>query len=140
MKIGERLKQLRKAKKLRQSKIAELLQITTENYSKIENGKIMITVDKLVKVAGFYRVSLDYLVYGMVVMEATENSTGYPSPGDVIASGPGSLVESFGDYSDSIEKMLMDMKDDKPLMHNLLSEYHMEKQKRMAAAAAPKKR
>lgn len=57
----ERLKDLREDRELKQSDIANLLNTTQEQISKYETGKQMMGIDKYIKLAKFYNVSLDYL-------------------------------------------------------------------------------
>ena len=57
-----RLKQLRNEKKITQSKIAEFLYITQQQYSLYENGRREIPVNYLCKLATLYGVSIDYLL------------------------------------------------------------------------------
>ena len=65
MDIYTRLRDLREDHDLTQQDIAEVLQTTREQVSKYETGKQMMGVDKYVKLARFYNVSLDYLT-GMI--------------------------------------------------------------------------
>ena len=57
-----RLSELRKAKNLKQSDVADLLKITTRHYQEVEYGKINLSMTMLIKLANFYVVSIDYLV------------------------------------------------------------------------------
>lgn len=57
-----RLSELRKAKNLKQSDVADLLKITTRHYQEVEYGKINLSMTMLIKLANFYDVSIDYLV------------------------------------------------------------------------------
>ena len=57
----QRLKDLREDHDLTQNDIAEVLQTTREQISKYETGKQMMGVDKYIKLAKYYNVSLDYL-------------------------------------------------------------------------------
>ena len=61
MKYFERLRDLREDRDLKQAQIAELLDTTQEQISKYETGKQMMGIDKYMKLARFYNVSLDYL-------------------------------------------------------------------------------
>ena len=61
MDFYQRLKDLREDHDLTQADIAEILQTTQEQVSKYEIGKQMMGVDKYIKLAKFYNVSLDYL-------------------------------------------------------------------------------
>ena len=62
LKFSNRLKQLRKEKKLKQSDMAELLELTTRHYQQIEYGKVNISTLTLIFLADYFDVSLDYLV------------------------------------------------------------------------------
>ena len=57
----QRLKDLREDHDLTQQDVADVLQTTREQISKYETGKQMMGVDKYIKLARFYNVSLDYL-------------------------------------------------------------------------------
>ncbi len=57
-----RLKKLRQSIKARQTDIAELLSVTPRHYQQIEYGKIDIPTSKLIALADYFDVSLDYLV------------------------------------------------------------------------------
>ena len=61
MEFYQRLKDLREDHDLTQNDIAEVLQTTREQISKYETGKQMMGVDKYIKLAKYYNVSLDYL-------------------------------------------------------------------------------
>ncbi|MBP3571831.1 MAG: helix-turn-helix transcriptional regulator [Clostridia bacterium] len=58
----QRLKDLREDHDLTQSDVAEILQTTREQVSKYETGKQMMGIDKYIKLAKYYNVTLDYLV------------------------------------------------------------------------------
>ena len=58
----QRMRDLREDRDLTQADIAQLLQTTQEQVSKYEIGKQMMGIDKYMKLAKFYNVSLDYLV------------------------------------------------------------------------------
>lgn len=60
----ERIKQKRKEKGYTQEKMAELLNISYSNYSKIENAIVTPTLERLIDISQILEVSLDYLVYG----------------------------------------------------------------------------
>ena len=52
---------MREDRDLSQKEIAQLLGISQSDYSKYELGKHMMGIDKYIKLAKFYNVSLDYL-------------------------------------------------------------------------------
>ena len=57
----QRLRDMREDHDLTQEDIARVLQTTRTQVSKYELGKQMMGVDKYIKLAKFYNVSLDYL-------------------------------------------------------------------------------
>lgn len=60
--FGQRLKELRKLKKLKQSDVAQLLGITTRNYQDYEYGKIDPPTSKTIILDDYFDVSIDFLV------------------------------------------------------------------------------
>lgn len=58
----ERLRDLREDSDLTQQDIAELLETTRQQVGKWESGLQMMGVDKYVKLAQHYGVSVDYLL------------------------------------------------------------------------------
>ncbi|MBE6741255.1 MAG: helix-turn-helix transcriptional regulator [Ruminococcaceae bacterium] len=58
----KRIKDLREDCDLKQCDIAKVINTTQQQYSKIENGKSEPTAEKLVKLAQFYKVSVDYIL------------------------------------------------------------------------------
>jgi len=62
MNYYQRLKDMREDRDMSQKDIAKLLEISQSDYSKYELGKHMMGIDKYIKLARFYNVSLDFLV------------------------------------------------------------------------------
>ena len=60
--FGERLRSLRKEKKLVLADIAKLLNVSTTQIGDMENGKTATSLQRLVILAEFYQVSADYLL------------------------------------------------------------------------------
>ena len=58
---NNRLRDVREDRDLKQSDIAELLCTTQEQISKYETGRQAMSIDKYMKLAVFYNVSIDYL-------------------------------------------------------------------------------
>ena len=65
MEYYERLRDIREDRDLTQADIAALLETTQEQISKYETGKQMMGIDKYIKLARYYNISLDYLT-GMI--------------------------------------------------------------------------
>ncbi|MBQ4150410.1 MAG: helix-turn-helix transcriptional regulator [Clostridia bacterium] len=57
-----RIRELREDRDLSQAAIAKILKTTQQQYSKIENGKSDISGEKLVILAKFYNISIDYIL------------------------------------------------------------------------------
>ena len=57
-----RIKDMREDKDLLQKDVAEFLNISQNNYSKYELGKINIPISTLKKMAIFFDTSIDYLL------------------------------------------------------------------------------
>ena len=61
MNYYQRIKDLREDHDLNQEQIAQILQTTRQQVSKYETGKQMMGIDKYIKLAKHFNVSLDYL-------------------------------------------------------------------------------
>ncbi len=57
-----RIRELREDNDLLQKQVAEVLNITREQYQLYESGKREIKLNQAVELAKFYKVSLDYIV------------------------------------------------------------------------------
>ncbi|HFI0644778.1 TPA: helix-turn-helix domain-containing protein [Streptococcus suis] len=62
--LAQQIKKLRIGQNLSQDDLAEKLYISRQAVSKWENGEATPDIDKLVQLAEFFGVSLDYLVLG----------------------------------------------------------------------------
>lgn len=62
MKLNERLKELRAAKKITQREVAEVLDVAPRNVQNFEYGTARPKLDNVVKIADYFDVSIDYLV------------------------------------------------------------------------------
>ena len=61
MENNQRLKDLREDKDMKQWQIAELLGMKQEQYQRYESGKRETPIKTLIKLAEYYKVSLDYI-------------------------------------------------------------------------------
>ena len=57
----QRLKDLREDHDLKQEAIAQMLEMTRQQYQLYESGKRQIPFDKIIKLAVYYNVSIDYI-------------------------------------------------------------------------------
>ena len=62
--IGERIRELRKAKGLSQNELAEILNISQDAVSKIEQGKVSLSLEYQFILANEFNVSHDFLCTG----------------------------------------------------------------------------
>ena len=58
-----RLRELREDKDLYQKDIAQLLNVSQQQYSRCETEENQLSYDGLIKLADFYNTSIDYLLY-----------------------------------------------------------------------------
>lgn len=56
------LKCIREDNDIKQKDIAKILNVSQNTYSQYETGVIALTADVLIKLADFYKVSVDYLL------------------------------------------------------------------------------
>jgi len=61
MHLGIKIKKIRQLRDYKQSYMADMLNIEQNTYSKIENGKTSLTVDRLDAIAEILGVSRDFI-------------------------------------------------------------------------------
>lgn len=62
--IGQRIRVLRKEKRLSQLELANRLNINMDHLSRIENGNKGMSLDLLTEFSKYFSVSTDYLLFG----------------------------------------------------------------------------
>ena len=62
--VSLRLKEIRRKNNDTQEKLATEINISKENLSKIEQGRVNLTLENLFRIAEHYHVSYDYLCKG----------------------------------------------------------------------------
>ncbi len=60
--LGERMKKLRKERKIPEKELSELMGVKIRAYQFYESGKNEPTISGLIALADFYDVTIDYLV------------------------------------------------------------------------------
>lgn len=63
--FGERIRKLRRDRRLTQEQLAEMLNVSVEHLRKIELGKRGISIDLLLDLAAELGVSVDFLLSGI---------------------------------------------------------------------------
>ena len=62
--MGERIKQARKLKRYTQAQLAEIIDMSSKNFSQVERGETGISLTTLISLCKALDVSADYLLYG----------------------------------------------------------------------------
>lgn len=88
MTLGARITALRTARGLSQSDLAEKLEVSRQSVSKWETDASVPELDKLVKMAALFAVTLDELVTGAAPSAAAADGPGPEAPGQEAASEP----------------------------------------------------
>ena len=70
-----RIRDLREDRDLSQTEIAKVIKTTQQQYSKIETGKADISGEKLILLAQYYNVSVDYIL-GLIKDQRPLKSSG----------------------------------------------------------------
>ncbi len=98
--IGQRIRELRKARGLTQAQAAKLIDVSAQQYQKYEDAQSKCNLNYLVILADYYRVSLSSLITGAEeeTLPALEVVT---SEADLLAR----LVNSFVNLSTLDEKL-----------------------------------
>ena len=109
--FSDRLKELRKDRRLTQKQLASKLFIDDTSISKYENDKAMPENELLQKIADFFEVSVDYLLG-----RDTFNNLRTPSQKNLFA-GPGKLVNLQSDLNKK-EKIIIE-KEAQQMIDNL---------------------
>lgn len=73
--IGKRIKMARKRLHISQMQLAELSDLSNVYISNIENGKKMISLNSLIRIANVLRVSCDELLYGNQISDISDTYT-----------------------------------------------------------------
>lgn len=60
--LCERIRDLREARRLRQTELAELLGVNQRTYSRYELGEVAVSLDVIDRLADFYGTSVDFLM------------------------------------------------------------------------------
>ena len=61
--IADRIRQSRESKNLTKTEMADLLDMTADNYTRIESGRQLCTTTNLIKICRILGVSADYLLF-----------------------------------------------------------------------------
>lgn len=64
MSISLRIKELRKLKNITQKEFSSIIKVDNSQFSKIELGKLLPTIQQLMEISSYYDVSLDWLCFG----------------------------------------------------------------------------
>lgn len=73
--VRNRVKELRKERKLRQEELAGRINISQQTVSRIENGDNALAADILMSLANYFGVSIDYILYRSDSRRGAESQT-----------------------------------------------------------------
>ncbi|HPD82456.1 MAG: helix-turn-helix domain-containing protein [Alphaproteobacteria bacterium] len=106
-KIGERLKEIRKRKRLNQSEIADILDISFQQFQKYENGKNRISFASILELSDKLNMPLDYFTVGLEEQAAQglsdnqqEGLAEYPNKLDIPAKETDELLDLYYSLED----------------------------------------
>lgn len=70
--IGERIKKIRKSKKMTQDKLSELSSISPQHLSQIESAKTKLSLPTLINICNALEVTADKILCDVLKAETTE--------------------------------------------------------------------
>ena len=71
--MGERIRQARKAHRYTQAEVAEMINMSSKNFSQLERGATGISLPTLISLCKSLDISADYVLFGME--ENKQNNT-----------------------------------------------------------------
>jgi len=104
MKLEDNLQKFRKSKGLSQEELAEKCDISRQAIAKWESGESVPTIDKLIFLADFYKVSLDELVGRKTDIEILDEFIKRFVPKDVIPTGEDDALQIICRFFDFLDK------------------------------------
>lgn len=102
---GAILKSLREEKKLRQSDLADFLEISQQAYQRYENGTSEPNGDGFVKLADFYKVSTDYLL-GRTDIKAMAGTT--PAEQLDVTAAEQEIIRRYTEFPEEVRLLLLE--------------------------------
>ena len=95
---GERIRQARKAHRYTQAEVAEMINMSSKNFSQLERGMTGISISSLIALCKCLEVSSDYILFG------AENSTQNSSVGILLSQ----LTEKEHIYAEKLLQVYVD--------------------------------
>lgn len=63
--MGERIRQARKARRYTQAQVAEMINMSSKNFSQLERGMTGISLSTLISLCKTLEISSDYILFGI---------------------------------------------------------------------------
>ncbi len=104
--IGNRIAILRKKKKMTQAQLAEYLSISNKHCSEVERGIAGLSLDRLIRIADLFHVSLDYLIRGYSFDDQARRNLIPVSLQAVLESKEPQMKELLNQYFELLAKIL----------------------------------
>lgn len=105
--LGEKIKLLRKRKKLKQDDLAELLKLSRGQISNLESGRRNISLKKLKKLCEYFQVDISYFI----MSTTTDTCLDLIEKTRVLFESKELTSEQKDDLFTSIMKVYLDSKD-----------------------------
>lgn len=117
--LEENLQKFRKSRGLSQEELAEECQISRQAIAKWESGESVPTIDKLIFLADFYKVSLDELVGRKTDIELLDEFIKRFVPAGVIPIGENDALQFTCRFFDYLDKHGFNAEDKLSAMHEV---------------------
>ncbi|SEG38563.1 Phage repressor protein C, contains Cro/C1-type HTH and peptisase s24 domains [Halpernia humi] len=88
MEIGRRIREVREARNISQKELAEKISMDPSQYSKIERGKVMPTLNQTMEISSIFNISVDSLIHNKFYSESYDEKV----------DNPGIVAESISSY------------------------------------------
>lgn len=116
--IGQRLKELRKSRRITQTELSERINISQSTLANFENEKRTLPIDILIKIAQYFDVSTDYILGLSEVSElSTDNNFIHYVYDESLSEDEKKLVETYRHLNSDEQKIVLGKALDLKLSH-----------------------
>jgi transcriptional regulator with XRE-family HTH domain len=102
LRLGERIRALRKLRLMTQSDLARELGITFQQVQKYERGKNRLSVSMMLKIAHFLDAPPDLLLSGLTAGDAPSRDSGDPAPSALEVAECINVMQLYCDIPDGV--------------------------------------
>ena len=105
MNFSEKLKKLRKSKKITQEELAKIINVERSSIGKYESSTTIPSNETLIKIANYFNVSTDYLLGNEKETKKARKGKKISVYGNVAAGIPISAIQDIVDYEEIDEEL-----------------------------------